>query len=140
VYSKQAEEYMKILRPLIPSENAVGKMLTEWDLTYNKTSKIVGVFEEFYEELLLEVFGKLIGENVWSEIWTKTSAFYHYYDKIILDGSAFTSTDNRDAVFKRVILNVLKDKEVSKLTTWGSQRTLYMENLFFGDKFHFLTR
>ena len=44
VYSKQAELYMNILRPLLPSTEQ-GEILKQWDLCYSKDSKGTYLFE-----------------------------------------------------------------------------------------------
>jgi Penicillin amidase len=62
VYSKQAERFMAILRPLLPA-GAPSGVMREWDCRYDADSRGADLFERFYHELL-EVFGATCSPEV----------------------------------------------------------------------------
>ncbi len=88
VYSIQACELMAVLRPLLP-DTEDGRLLRDWDLCYESASRGATLFERFYRQLLLVVFGDGgLGEDVVRHLLSGTGIFIDFYDnfdRVILD-------------------------------------------------------
>jgi penicillin amidase len=91
LYARHAEAFLARFEALIPDTPA-GRMLKAWDRRYTGDAKAAVLFERFYRALLRNTFGQLAwGTNVFDYVWEQTAAFagfYHYFDKLLLDGSA----------------------------------------------------
>ncbi len=137
IYSIQAELFMNILRPLLPdSEN--GKTLGEWDLNYNLDSDGAFLFEKFYKELMLEVFGRNgLGEDVFRFLNKETGIyidFYQNFDMILLsENSEWFNGLSREELYKKISKDALDCKSKS----WGSIQNFRMAHLIFGNKLPF---
>ena len=134
VYSLQAEQFMKILKPLLP-ETPQGKILHEWDLKYDAPSKGAFLFETFYKALYREVFGKNgFGETVTDYLAEETGIFIDFYanfDRILLsETSAWFDDRTRDEIFRRVAAGALN----VETKTWGEVRKFTMTHILFGGK------
>jgi penicillin amidase len=134
VYSLQAEQFMKILKPLLPA-TPQGRLLEGWDLNYNAESKGAFLFETFYKALYREVFGKNgFGETVTDYLAEETGIFVDFYanfDRILLsETSAWFGDETRDEIFQRVVADVLKVEP----KTWGEVRQFTMTHILFGGK------
>jgi len=134
IYSIQAELFMNILRPLLPdTEN--GKNLREWDLKYDLDSEGAYLFEKFYKELMLEVFGRNgLGEDVFHFLNKETGIyidFYQNFDFILLsENSVWFNGSSREELYKKIAGYVLDCKSQS----WGSIQDFRMAHLIFGNK------
>ncbi len=86
-YSLQAEAYMKILHPLLPESEEADPLLN-WDLRYSPDSRGAALFENFYRELVLIVFGeKNLGRDAMEYLMDRTSVFamFHgHFDAVLL--------------------------------------------------------
>lgn len=134
VYSRQAELFMEVLRPLLP-DNAQGDTLKNWDLCYDKESLGASLFERFYRGLYREVFGKNgFGEDVVDFLENDTGMFIDFYanfDRILLaENSPWFGGKTRDQVFTDVAKKTLETVS----SKWGAGQTYTMTNIFFGGK------
>src|SRR5262249_36214100 len=132
--STQARRFMTLLRPLIP-DTPTGRILSEWDLRYDVTSRGATLFEAFYRAVLNEVFGKrLFGLENWSANVSTTNilgAYFQVFDEALLANDEWCFEGHgRDSVFKAVLTDVLSVPEHS-VAAWGTERQVVMHNLLF---------
>jgi penicillin amidase len=135
--STQARRFMAVLRPLIPDSPA-GRLLADWNLCYDVSSRGATLFEAFYLALLKEVFGKgLFGVETWQAIVSTTNilgAYFQIFDEALLAGDeSWFAGRGRDAVFQAILTDVLSVPE-SRVAAWGIQRQIVLHNLFFRGK------
>lgn len=134
VHSLQAEAFMAILRPLLPTTpNAA--LLGDWDYRYDPASQGAVLFERFYRALLQEVFGRNgLGDEVCAYLSSETpifADFYDCFDRVLLsEHSEWFGAESRDALYHRVAEAALLEAP----TTWGSLQQLTLKNIFFGGK------
>ncbi len=148
VYSIQARELMAVLRPILEEESLretpEARLLLGWDLCYYSESKGATLFERFYRQLLLTVFGAGgLGEDVVDYLLSGTgifSDFYDNFDRILLnesspwygDSSASGQGDVRDrAGLFRAVFEAARGEPV---LPWGQVNQVTMNNIFFGGK------
>ena len=134
VFSRQAEDYMKILRPLLP-DTPQGKILANWDLCYDANSQGATLFEAFYKALYREVFGKRgLGEAVIDFLQNETGTFIDFYanfDRVLLgETSPWFGDATRDDLFRDVANKALKIEP----QPWSAKQKYTMTNIFFGGK------
>jgi penicillin amidase len=135
IYSLQAERLMAVLRPLLP-ETFAARLLANWDLRYETTSRGATLFEEVYQALLVEVFGKgLFGTDVWKVLTSSTAViadYYHLFDNVLLGSdSTWFGDEGRDALFSRVLHEVLDEVDPAAIIPWGRRHQMMMTNIFF---------
>jgi len=138
LYSKQAERFLPVLRPLLPQSTAAD-LLRAWDLRYDAASQGATAFEEVYAELLAEVFGRgLFGEDAWRVIASETvllTDYFHVFDVALLEGGPeWFGGQAREAVFQRVLDRVLGGRDVATVPAWRERRQVVMTNVFFRGK------
>jgi penicillin amidase len=130
-YSKQAEAFMEIIRPLLPStEN--GDILKKWDKKYDSASLGATLFERIYLELMKLVFGKNgMGVDVVVHMITDTSIFvmlHGKFDQVLLKKrSAWFGDLSRDRIYQTAIERGLQKPAVP----YGRTRETYIPNIFF---------
>ena len=134
VYSLQAEGFMAILRPLLPTGKQ-GEILRQWDCRYQSQSIGAFCFEKIYRELLREVFGKQgPGLPAIDHLLERTDAliFLHYNcDRILLaEQSAWFGDHSRDELYRRAIDRALE----TPARTWGQANRFRLKHLLLGDK------
>lgn len=134
LYSLQAEQYMKILFPLLP-DTPQGKLLAQWDFNYDAGSVGAFLFETFYKALCLDVFGKKgIGEPAAGYLWAETGTFADFYanfDRVLLsETSAWFGEETRDELFKRIAAEALTVEP----KPWGDAQHFTMSHILFGGK------
>ncbi|MHB8953090.1 MAG: penicillin acylase family protein [Pirellulaceae bacterium] len=134
VYSPQAELFMKILKPLLPS-SAQGEILRNWDYRYDAESQGAYLFEQFYRRLCREVFGKGgLGEDVVGHLAEETGVFVDFYvnfDRVLLSQeSTWFGGQSRDEVFRKAATESLAVKP----RTWGESQRYLMRHLLLGGK------
>jgi acyl-homoserine lactone acylase PvdQ len=119
VYSRHAARFMSVLEPLLP-DGAQAAVLRAWDRRYDPDSHGAALFERCYGQLVAEVFGGALGDDVVRSLGAETSiltGFYAAFDSVLLDErSAWFGADSRDAVFRRVAAKALGDPA----PPWGS--------------------
>jgi penicillin amidase len=134
LYSKQAEAFMEILKPLLPStEN--GELLRNWDRRYDAASLGATLFERIYRELLELVFGENgMGVDVIGHMITDTSMFamlHGNFDQVLLkETSAWFADQSREQIYQMAIDRGLRKPAIP----YGQTRKIYILNLFFGGK------
>ncbi|MCI0494411.1 penicillin acylase family protein [candidate division KSB1 bacterium] len=134
LHSKQAERLMPLFLKFLP-DTETGRILKEWDLKYDISSKGAMLFESVYLNLIKIVFGKHgIGEQAMDYLITQTGIFTDYYanfDDVLMDAnSAWFSDKNRDAQIMEAIqkgLNV-------EVKPYGEVHKYDMLNIFLGGK------
>ncbi|MDA7977373.1 MAG: penicillin acylase family protein [Pirellulales bacterium] len=144
LYSKHAEKFLKLWRPLIASDTAAGRLLLDWDLCYNLDSQAPTLFEEIYAVLGREVLGRRgFGEAAWEEVVERTALpalFYSYFDRPLLrEGEGFDETawygkEGWRQVTSDVIQQVLGSISLSDVPTWGQRQQVLMKNVLLGGK------
>ncbi len=133
-YSKQAEAFMEIIRPLLPAtEN--GDLLKNWDSKYNAESMGATLFERVYLELLKLVFGENgMGVDVVTTMITDTSMFamlHGNFDRVLLKKkSIWFGALSREQIYQTAIARGLEEPSAP----YGRTRTLYIPNILFGGK------
>jgi penicillin amidase len=135
LYSLQAERLMSVLRPLLP-ETFAGRLLAKWDCCYDTGSRGATLFETVYQAILKEVFGKgIFGEEAWEATVSKTAVvadYYHLFDNVLLgEDSSWFPDEDRDAMFSRVLEEVLTEVSLAAITPWGRRQQIMMKNVFF---------
>jgi len=136
LYSVQAERFMNLFRPLLPSTPAAEE-LRGWDLRYDRSSRGATIFEAVYETLLHRVFGEgLFGADVWRSIVTETTIladFYHVFDNVLLgDDPSWWGTSGREAALRAVLDEVLGAIDPKAIPPWGERRQIVMGNILLG--------
>ena len=134
LYSREAEEFMSILKPLLPQLPAAD-VLRNWDLKYTPDSVGASLFEEFYSELFREVFGKGgMGPDVVDALRRETGAFidfYHNFDRILRsEKSVWFNGRAREDIFREAVGVALK----KPLRQWGQVQRFMMTNIFFNGR------
>jgi penicillin amidase len=136
VYSVQAERFMELFRPLIPSTSA-GELLRAWDHRYDRASRGATLFELVYEALLERVFGEgLFGIDSWHEIVTQTTIladFYHVFDDVLLGGDPdWFGQAGRETLIRETLETTLGTIDPEKVSPWGERRQIVMANVLLG--------
>jgi hypothetical protein len=113
LYSVQARKFMEILRPVVqslPESKKPGcalQELLEWNLMYDAGSKGAVIFEEFYDALLRDIYGRvsqysaaqvvctitdtllahvqIYSPEATTKVMLRIGAFFHYMDNVIFD-------------------------------------------------------
>ena len=134
VYSLQAELFMRILKPLLP-DTPQGKILREWDYRYNPESEGAFLFEQFYQALLQEVFGKNgFGKEAAGFLAKETGIFVDFFDNVdrilLSEKSAWFGGENREELFRRIAEDALKVAP----TPWGAVNRIKLTHLILGEK------
>jgi len=134
LYSLQAEQFMAILKPLLP-DTPQGKILTQWDLKYDAASKGAYLFEIFYKALFRDVFGKKgFGVPVADIMMEGLPIFIDFYqniDRILLsETSQWFGDEARNQIFQRVAADALQIEP----KTWGDAQQFTMSHILFGGK------
>lgn len=134
VLSLQAEEYMALLRPLLPDTQQAA-VLKEWDCRYTPESLGATLFEAFYRQLVVEVFGNNgLGRQVIGHLLDETdmvTAFFDNFDRVLLrDESPWFGGETREAIYRRVLEKVLSQP----VRRWGENNRITMTHLLLGGK------
>ncbi|MBW2249519.1 MAG: penicillin acylase family protein [Deltaproteobacteria bacterium] len=134
VYSTQAELFMKVLGPLLP-DTSEGKILKNWNFEYSADSEGAFLFDRFYKELYLEVFGKHgFSTEAVEHIDKHTGIFNDFYinfDRILLsENSLWFGNRTREDLYFQAAEKALK----SQPEKWGNTRKVMMKNILFDGK------
>jgi penicillin amidase len=134
VYSTQAERFMNVLRPLLPT-SANGNLLRNWDCRYDAESKGASLFETFYRQLLVDVFGVVCGDQVMRFLIGETGVladFFTNFDEVLLrDYSVWYRGEAREVVWTRVANRVLQ----GETQPWGARQQVWMKHLLLGGRY-----
>ena len=132
LYSKQAEAFMEIIKPLLPaSEN--GDILKNWDRKYDAASFGATLFERIYRQLLIIVFGENgMGADIVAYMIDESPMFAMLHgnlDQVLLKKtSAWFADQPRDRIYRKAIDRGLSNPAVP----YGQTRKVYIPNMFFG--------
>ena len=132
LYSKQAEAFMEIIKPLLPaSEN--GDILKNWDRKYDAASFGATLFERIYRQLLIIVFGENgMGADIVAYMIDESPMFAMLHgnlDQVLLKKtSAWFADQPRDRIYRKAIDCGLSNPAVP----YGQTRKVYISNMFFG--------
>jgi penicillin amidase len=134
VHSRQAELFMQILKPLLP-DTLQGKILCEWDYGYDPDAEGAFLFEQFYQALRQEVFGKHgFGDAVTDFLANDSSIFAGFFDRfdhiLLADKSAWFGGENRDDLYRRVAAQALQ----ASPRRWGEVNQMKLTHLILGEK------
>ena len=141
LYSTQAQQFMALLRPLLPEFAAkypeAVRLLESWDLCYRSDSRAASLFEEIYRALVEEVFGsgpEGFGPEVLKCILNDTCLFYDYYgnfDRILLaQDSVWFGRRSRTELYRAALARALP----TPLQTYGHRCRVRMRHLLLGGK------
>jgi len=134
VYSLQAEKFMKILSPLLPSTKQ-GEILKSWNCEYDLESKGAYLFEQFYHALIKKVFGDHgFGKKVIAHLKNQTGIFIDFYanfDAILLKNkSTWFNKKTREEIYSEVIEESLN----CSVKKWKDVQKVILSNIVFGGK------
>lgn len=134
VFSTQAQAFMEILAPLLPN-TPEASLLKNWNLEYSEASEGAFLFDRFYRELNLEVFGRLgLGRGAAEHIEKHTGIFndfYIYFDRILLsESSTWFGGRSREEIYRTAAERALKTPP----RKWGEVRRVIMKNILFDGK------
>jgi penicillin amidase len=135
VYSEQAERFMEILKPLLPSSRQ-GDVLRNWDCRYAASSEGAFLFEQVYEQLCRDVFGEGgLGKDVIDYLLGQTGvliAFYVNFDRVLLsEKSVWFGAESREQIHQRAAAEALSvDPQ-----PWGKGRRYMLRHLLLGGRF-----
>lgn len=138
VYSKQAELFMPILKPLLPNTTQ-GNILKNWDLKYDAQSQGAYLFEMVLKAIYHDVFALHgLGSPVVKYLTQETSIFidfYHNFDAVLLaDDSPWFDGKSRDEIFKNAAQRALQLSPKA----WGQVQSIMLKNIFFDGKLPFM--
>jgi len=134
VYSKQAELFMPIIKPLL-DDSVNSKILKDWDFEYNKHSKGAYLFECIYRELYAQVFGKnAFGERVVRFLQQESGTFIDFYSQfdavLVAKKTPWLNGKTRQELDQQAVAIVLlKDAK-----EWQQVQSYCMKNIFFDGK------
>lgn len=141
LYSTQAELFMPVIRPLLgefaTQHGEAVRLLTEWDLVYASGSKAAFLFEQIYQALMSEVFGRAAGAfggKVLEHVLAETCLFYDFYgnfDHVLLaETSIWFGARTRAEIFRAALAKALP----TPAKPYGSKQQVLMRHLLFGGK------
>src|SRR3972149_11299962 len=101
---------MNILKPLRP-QSRTAEILKNWDLKYTADSEGAWLFEEFYQELYREVFGRGgCGERAVDQLQRETGTFVDFYENfdrvLLVETSAWFGGKSRAEIFQQAAAGV----------------------------------
>ncbi|MEM7156970.1 MAG: penicillin acylase family protein [Myxococcota bacterium] len=134
VWSIQAEAFMEHLRPLLP-ETEAGQRLAGWDLEYGPDSAGAPLFEAWYRQLYVEVFGRGgLGEQVLRHLQDGTGVFIDFYqnfDRVLLaESSPWLGERSRNEVYRSAFDSVADQPKAR----WGDRNQISLDHMLFGGK------
>ena len=134
LYSLQAERFMAILEPLLP-DTPPADILRNWDRCYDAASQGAFLFEQFYQELCREVFGRHgMGEKVVDYLAAQTGVFVDFYenfDRVLLaPESAWFNGESRDDLYRQAMKRAL----AAPPRQWGQDRQIVMAHILLGGR------
>ena len=138
VTSIQARELMAVLRPLLP-DTEDGRLLRDWDLRYDLSSRGATLFERFYRQLLLAVFGDGgLGRDVVRHLASGTGVFVDFYDnfdRVLLDEDAPWYALREDGRDRAALFYAAFDAACGEpVPPWGEVNQVKLTHIFFAGK------
>ncbi len=134
VYSLQAQQFLELLRPLLP-DTPQGKLLAGWDCSYGLESEGAFLFECFYRRLFGLVFGEQgLGAEVAAHLLGETGIpvdFYANFDRVLLaESSAWFGELRREDLFRQAAAEALQVEP----RRWGDGQRLTLSHIVLGGK------
>lgn len=139
LYSLQAKKFMELLTPFL-KDDLIGRKLKEWDLCYDRNSYGAVIFENFYHNLLREVFSEeFLGTQVYEYIEKNSSIlidFYYFFDRILLnnESSIWFENKSRKECLENAYEETMKYFRINDTISWGELRRVPMKNILFDGK------
>ena len=144
-YSKQAERYYEVIRPLLKTANSgidpkVRDLLSNWNFEYSVDSEATLLFEKFLVQVFHDVYGKLFGTDIISQLFVSRisilTAFMSTFDDVILDTpneKLWYGEDGRKGVFLKALasLNATGEK-------YGEKHAIPHRNIYFKESLSYL--
>jgi penicillin G amidase len=131
--SRQAELFLPVLRPVLPATEQ-GRLLAAWDLRYDAESRGAFLFEQFYRELLIEVFGTVLGPEVTRHLLGETGIFADFFDAfdrvLLAPSSAWLRGEPRADLWRRVAARALAVTP----RRWRDAQQIVLAHMVFGGK------
>lgn len=131
-FSIQAAEMMEFLRPVLPDTPA-GRELAGWNCRYDLDSRGAVLFESFYRELLIEIFGSM-GEAVIRHLSDATGIFIDFYanfDRVLTaPSSPWLAGRSLDVVYRSAFERV----DETEQRRWGDVNSVLFVNILLGGR------
>ncbi|WP_372365603.1 penicillin acylase family protein [Candidatus Uabimicrobium sp. HlEnr_7] len=141
LFSLQAKDFMKVLKPILDNSDAAQE-LREWNYQYDLLSKGAWLFEQFYGQLLYDVFATIGGETVFRFLQKETGIFVDFFknfDCILLQKTnCWFAGKTQEQVFNDAYQKSIARLSSSEIKTWGSNQKIELTNIFFSGKFKWL--
>ena len=138
-YSLQAEEYMKILEPILNEhfkDCVLAEVLLKWDKHYDRYSSGATLFEAFYSELRQLVFqDEQISPELSRHLREQTCLFVDFYqnfDRCFLDPSSVWFKEKSQSDCFKQAFDKAKSGFVSE--TWGEHNRFRFTNILLQGK------
>ncbi len=132
-FSIQAEEMMAILGPLLP-DSAPGRLLRDWDRCYQPESRGAALFENFFEELIAEMFVPGLGEPVVRHLQDATGVFIDFYQNFDRLLTAEESAWLGDRSLSDVYTSAFERAARTDRGAWGDTNQVLMSHILLGGK------
>jgi penicillin amidase len=136
VYSKHAEDWMPIIKPLLPEGKSRAETLRSWDMRYSSDSLGASIFENIYLQFARLVFGEQsLGSDVMAFVMDESILFADFtgsFDAVMLrEESAWFGGKKRDELLRVAIERGL----AREARPWGETRKVMMNNIMFAGRF-----
>ncbi len=133
VHSRQADEMLAILRPLL-GDSDTDRELAQWDHSYSIDSRGAVVFEAFYKQLIEEMFAtREIGSDVIRYLIASSGTFVDFYtvfDAVLqAEASPWLGGRTRNEVWKAALVKTDPPDGV-----WGDHNRVTLTNILFDGK------
>ena len=133
-FSLHAQEYLKVLKPLIDTNDercTLAEILLDWDLHYDKHSTGAVLFERFYSELRKLVFqDEQISPALIKHLSEETCLFIDFYqnfDRCLLDQHSIWFAEKSQS---EMFLNAFnRAKTGYEAITWGDKNRFTFTNI-----------
>lgn len=135
LYSKHAEEWMPIIKPLLPDGDPRAEVLRGWDMRYASDSRGASIFENVYLEFARLVFGEQsLGGEVMACLMDERIIFVDFTgsfnDVMLQKESAWFGGKARDELLRVAIERGLG----REAKPWGETRKVMMNNIMFAGR------
>lgn len=132
-YSKQAECFMDVVKPLLP-DTPNGELLRNWDCHYRTDTCEPWLFEQVYRHLFEHVFGLYLGSETTTFLTQQTGVladFYGSFDRVLLaPESLWFKGQSRAELYRPLIAEALD----TPAQTWGSENQFLLKHILLGGK------
>jgi penicillin amidase len=138
LYSNQAEYFLKDVAPFYTND-PVSECLKSWNFNYDKDSKGSMIFEDYYFQLISDVFGPYFGgTDAWAYIEKKSSLlidFYYFFDQVLLgDNDQIWFKNKPKEEFIQSAFEKTKERFKNHRPTLKEKKSTPMKNILFDGK------